>query len=38
MIDAMFEMPSTKTKKLAISLKYAKEKVEKSNVKRLKIA
>ncbi|MBT3208381.1 MAG: ATP-dependent Clp protease ATP-binding subunit ClpX [Bacteroidetes bacterium] len=38
MIDAMFDLPSTKTKSLSVSAKYAEEKIEKSNVKRLKIA
>ena len=38
MIDAMFEMPSQKTKEVTISLKYAQEKLEKVNIKKLKVA
>ena len=38
MIDAMFELPSTSTKTVEITLKYAKEKLEKANIKRLKAA
>ncbi len=38
MIDAMFELPSTNTNKMAISLKYAEEKLEKVNLKKLKVA
>ena len=38
MIDAMFEMPSTKVKSITITRKYAKEKLEKSNVQKLKVA
>jgi len=42
MLDAMFEMPSTKTKneskELYISLEYAKHKFEKSDLKKLKAA
>lgn len=38
MMDAMFCMPSEKKKKLHVTLKYAKEKFEKSDVNRLQIA
>lgn len=38
MMDAMFAMPSEKTKKLHVSLAYAKEKFEKSDVNRLQTA
>jgi ATP-dependent Clp protease ATP-binding subunit ClpX len=38
MIDAMFELPSNNVEKLDISLEYAKEKMEKSNISRLKAA
>lgn len=38
MMDAMFSMPSEKKKKLHITLAYAKEKFEKSDVNRLQIA
>ncbi len=39
MIDVMFELPSSEDKKdITIGLKYAKEKLEKSNLKRLKAA
>lgn len=38
MIDAMFELPSNPTETIEITLKYAKEKLEKANVKRLKAA
>ncbi len=39
MIDVMFELPSNEDKKdVNIGLKYAKEKLEKSNLKRLKAA
>ena len=38
MMDAMFAMPSGKTKKLHVSLEYAKEKFEKSDVSRLQTA
>jgi len=38
MIDAMFELPSTNTNKIVITLKYAEEKLEKVNMKKLKIA
>ncbi len=39
MIDVMFELPSSEDKKdVNIGLKYAKEKLEKSNLKRLKAA
>jgi ATP-dependent Clp protease ATP-binding subunit ClpX len=39
MIDAMFEMPSDKSvKKLNVDLAYAKQKFEKSEVRKLKVA
>lgn len=39
MIDVMFDLPSSEEKKdITIGLKYAKEKLEKSNLKRLKAA
>jgi len=39
MIDAMFELPSkTETHEITIGLKYAREKLEKANLKRLKAA
>ena len=38
MIDAMFELPSSGTNKMVINTKYAQEKLEKVNVKRLKVA
>lgn len=38
MMDAMFSMPSEKKKKLHVTLEYAKEKFEKSDVNRLQIA
>lgn len=38
MIDAMYELPSSGTNKIAVSLKYAEEKLEKVNVKKLKVA
>ncbi len=38
MMDAMFELPSSKKKKVVIDKKYAAEKLEKVNAKRLKIA
>ncbi|UCH13003.1 MAG: ATP-dependent Clp protease ATP-binding subunit ClpX [Bacteroidales bacterium] len=38
MIDAMFELPSTNTNKISITLKYAEEKLEKVNMKKLKVA
>lgn len=37
-MDKMYEMPSLKLKKLLIDLPYAKSKIEKANVHRLKIA
>ncbi len=36
--DAMFELPSKNVKELIISLDYAKNKLNKSNIKRLKVA
>jgi len=38
MIDAMFELPSKESQKLHIGLDYAKKKLEKANIKRLKAA
>ena len=38
MIDAMFQMPSSKEKTLRINLDYARERVEKSKTKRLNVA
>jgi ATP-dependent Clp protease ATP-binding subunit ClpX len=38
MIDAMFDMPSGKVEELKIELHYAKEKMEKINLKRLRAA
>lgn len=38
MIDAMFDLPSEPTKDLIINLEYAKKKLEKANIKRLKAA
>ncbi len=38
MIDAMFELPSTNTNKIVITQKYAEEKLEKVNMKKLKVA
>jgi len=38
MIDAMFELPSTSTNKITVTLKYAEEKLEKVNMKKLKVA
>jgi ATP-dependent Clp protease ATP-binding subunit ClpX len=39
MIDAMFELPSRKSKEeLIITKKYAMEKLEKQDIKRLKVA
>jgi len=38
MIDAMFELPSTKIDKIKITKKYAQEQLEKSNVQKLKVA
>lgn len=38
MIDAMFEAPSLKDKKLKVSAEYARKKLEKSNIQRLKVA
>jgi ATP-dependent Clp protease ATP-binding subunit ClpX len=38
MMDEMFEMPSKKTFKLNIKLEYAKSKIEKTNMHRLKTA
>ena len=38
MIDAMYELPSTATNKITVTKKYAEEKLEKVNVKKLKIA
>ncbi|MDQ1769916.1 ATP-dependent Clp protease ATP-binding subunit ClpX [Labilibaculum sp. A4] len=38
MIDAMFELPTSGQKKIDIDRKYASEKLEKINLKRLKVA
>ncbi len=38
MRDAMFELPSKRTKNLSITSKYVKEKLERADVKRLKAA
>lgn len=38
MMDAMFELPSNDVKELKITLKYAKEKLQKSDLKRLRAA
>ncbi|MBN2610278.1 MAG: ATP-dependent Clp protease ATP-binding subunit ClpX [Bacteroidales bacterium] len=38
MIDAMFELPSGGTDKMVVTKKYAEEKLEKVNIKRLKVA
>jgi len=38
MMDAMFELPSSDQKKIEIDKKYASEKLEKINLKRLKVA
>jgi ATP-dependent Clp protease ATP-binding subunit ClpX len=38
MIDAMFELPSTNTSKIVVTQKYAEEKLEKVNMKKLKVA
>ncbi len=38
MIDPMFEMPSGKSKELTIDLKFARKKIEKINIKKLKVA
>ncbi|MCK7534284.1 MAG: hypothetical protein MZV63_26335 [Marinilabiliales bacterium] len=38
MIDVMFDIPSTEEKTVKITLEYAKEKLAKANVQRLKAA
>ncbi|WP_372753808.1 ATP-dependent Clp protease ATP-binding subunit ClpX [Labilibaculum sp.] len=38
MIDAMFELPTSEKKKISIDKKYASDKLEKVNLKRLKVA
>jgi len=38
MMDVMFDMPSKKDKELTITLEYAKEKLGKTNIQRLKAA
>ncbi len=38
MIDAMYELPSKKEQKVHINLRYAREKLEKANISRLKAA
>ncbi|HOU75294.1 MAG TPA: ATP-dependent Clp protease ATP-binding subunit ClpX, partial [Tenuifilum sp.] len=38
MIDAMFELPTSEQKEMVVTLEYAQNKLEKSNLKRLKAA
>lgn len=38
MMDAMFELPSTNEKEVYIDLKYAKQKLQRTNMKRLRVA
>ncbi len=38
MIDAMFELPSQEVREIHLDLEYAKEKLEKTDVKRLRVA
>ncbi|MCF8370214.1 MAG: ATP-dependent Clp protease ATP-binding subunit ClpX [Bacteroidales bacterium] len=38
MMDAMFELPSNKVNEITITRPYAKDKIEKSNVQKLKVA
>ena len=38
MTDAMFELPSKRVKKFSVDLKYAKSKLEKTDIKKLKVA
>ncbi|MDE5418326.1 ATP-dependent Clp protease ATP-binding subunit ClpX [Labilibaculum sp. DW002] len=38
MMDAMFELPTSDEKKISVGRKYASEKLEKINLKRLKVA
>ncbi|HOU67110.1 MAG TPA: ATP-dependent Clp protease ATP-binding subunit ClpX [Paludibacteraceae bacterium] len=38
MIDVMYEMPSSKEKKLHVTLEYAEEKMKKANIEKLKAA
>ncbi len=38
MIDAMFELPSENTKEMNVTLKYAQKKLQKVNMKKLKVA
>ena len=38
MIDAMFELPSKNKKEIHIEIKYAKQKLEKTNAKQLRVA
>ncbi|RLD63564.1 MAG: ATP-dependent Clp protease ATP-binding subunit ClpX [Bacteroidetes bacterium] len=38
MIDAMFELPSSNTKKMNVTLKYAQSKLQNINMKKLKVA
>ncbi len=38
MIDAMFDLPSQEVNEIAVDLPYAKSKIEKANIKRLKAA
>ena len=36
MMDTMFDLPSTDTRKFVVTLPYAKEKIEKANILELK--
>ncbi|MBN1119105.1 MAG: ATP-dependent Clp protease ATP-binding subunit ClpX [Bacteroidales bacterium] len=38
MMDAMYDLPSTETKEITITKKYATEKIDKQDIKRLKVA
>ncbi len=38
MTDAMFELPSKKIRKFTVDLKYAKSKLEKANIKKMKVS
>jgi ATP-dependent Clp protease ATP-binding subunit ClpX len=38
MIDAMFELPSKKQKTFKLTLDYAKKKISKTNMKKLRVA
>ena len=37
-MDAMFEMPSKENQQIIITKKYAHEKIDKQDIKRLKVA